>query len=392
MSDDLDDVYGQLQSAPSGVVRVRLLEEAIRLADTQQDDERAAGFRDTLITESISAGLPDRALVAFTWLRNQARAREPGSALPSMLLWKLKWMAEELPYFLGVTREQIDAFFADMKQEYERAGTSLRPYYQHIMMAAMELGRPPSEVAEHYMEWQSGLRDGGADCAACERNFMVEYQLYQGDLELALDTAEPLLRGTLSCWQVPHRTVGVLLMPLYDEGERAEVEQLHAQHYDRCRTRGDLLSPVGAHIEAATLVGSLARARKGVEQHLAMALENAGELRRLPFLMGATAVLRRLAQEGRPLRLELPISPLTADDSSTAVMTDALRDALRSGLSSLEADGVPTFDAEVLAAGVEAELRHVVERADARGDQRYYAGMLERFWARHGMSAEPSKA
>ncbi len=383
MVDELEDIYEQLQAAPNGAVRVRLLEEAIRLADTQQDLERSVNLRGSLITASISAGLPDRALVAFAWLRNHERRDDPDGALSSTLLWKLKWMAEELPYFLGVSRKQIDAFFADMHREYERSGTSLRPYYQHRMMAAMELGRPAAEVSDDYVQWQSGLRDGGADCAACERNFMVEYQLYQGDLELARATAEPLVHETLNCWQVPHRTVGTLLIPLYDAGERSQAERLHEQFYERSRGRGDLLAAIGSHIEICALTDRVERGRKGVEQHLAMALDNAGELRRLPFLMGAHAVLLRLAESGRPIQLELPLVQMTSTDSSTMVMTDALRDALRTGLASLETEGVPQFDAQVLAAGVDAELRHVVEQADARGDQRYYASTVERYRLRH---------
>ncbi|MCH9683604.1 MAG: hypothetical protein K0V04_19355 [Deltaproteobacteria bacterium] len=385
MADDteLSDLIAQADAAPHDAQRVLLLEEAVRLADAAQDEATAVSLRGTLISAAIDAGLPDRALVAFTWLRNAERREDPDGAASAEQLWRFKWIAEEIPLFLGVTREQLQAFFADMRREYDRAAQSSRPLFQQQMLTAMHLGAPAADVEALYVQWQSGLLDTGADCAACERHTMVEYQLYVHGVDVALDTARPILDETLSCWQVPHRTVGALLLPLFDDGQVELARDLHMELYERSRGRGDLVLSIGHHLELCALLGELERGRQGIERHLRMALENAAALRRLPLLMGAHAVLRQLARVGRPVRLRLPLVPLLSTESSMSSMGPALRRALEAGLSQTEATGEAEFDAGALAQGLIDEVRSLVAQADARSGWSYYAEQLERYERRH---------
>lgn len=381
-NDDIDALQEQIWQTSDPRVQVRLLEEAIREADARQDELRSADLREELVRTAISAGLPDRSLVAIAWLRNHARKDDPDAALGSDLLWQLKWVAEELPYFLGVTRAQLDDFFADMHREYDRAGASPRPVIQHQMMAAMVLGRPPQEVEALYVDWQSGLRDGGADCAACERHWMAQYKLYVDGLDVGYETAAPLLEDRLSCWQVPQRTVGLFLLPLYDAGRIDRAKSLQAGIQGRCRGRADVIESLGTQLELSAVVGDLDAARANLEAHLRIALENPAGVRRLPFLFGAHALATRWVAEGRPVRLQLPLAELL--DADTTFVSQNLRGMLATASTPPESPQQADFDPVVLRGGFRRELEAHVEQSDRRGETDRFAADLARHLARLG--------
>lgn len=61
-----------------------------------------------------------------------------------------------------------------------------------------------------------------SDCRACTLANKTKALLYFGELEEALNVAEPILEGRLSCHSVPHQTYGDLLFPLLKANRKAE--------------------------------------------------------------------------------------------------------------------------------------------------------------------------
>ena len=374
---ELEDLWRQIHESPAPRVQVRLLETLIGLLDARQDVEQGASARKRLFRAAIDAGQVDRALVAFAWLRNQERKQDAQAALSHGLLWDFKWIAEELPYFVNISAEQLESFFEDMHAEFERAGRSLRPVFQHRMMAKMVLGLPEEKVEEVYVEWQSGLRDMGSDCAACERHWMTEYKLYVDGLEAALQTSKSILSSRLACMQVPQRTVGLLLIPLMDAGQQARAQALNRQFYPRSKGRDDLLQPLGAHLQLSALTGALDQAQENLEAHLRSALDNPSAVRRLPFLMGAHALVGRWRALKRPVRLRLRLADLLSEDSSSPSLSAPLREALGRAERSRDAPDVADHDPGVLEAALQEELQRLVQSMDARGNTERFSGALK---------------
>lgn len=374
MSSELEEKMEAIYDLPEGPGRVHALEDAINLADALGDLDAATELREDLLRASIFGGLPDRSLVAFSWLRAQHQERHPDQALPTNLLWDMKWVVEELPYFSRISAQQLESALADMEAEYERAQMSPRPVHQHRMMAKMVLGSPPEEIETSFRAWQSGTRDGGADCAACEAHYLTWYTLTTKGLDEALEVGASLLDERLSCWQMPQRTVGMLLIPVFDSGRAELASTLHERFFGSTKGRSDLIADVGAHLEYQVVSGRLEAARATFESELKTALENPEDLRRWPFITGARALCCAWSKDDRPVELRLPIGAMTGPDRRS--MTT---ESLHSVLSTAErgAEGRWRFDPGRLLEAFEAELQATAERADARTA----AGAYQKAWS-----------
>ena len=304
----LQELLAEADMVREGLKQVPLIEEAIRLADAHNDLDAGFSARLKLVHAAVAAGIPDKAVVAFSWCI--ARYKQDDRRFnDSRFMWYFKWIALELPYFTDLSQAQITHILDEMAFVYKAEGRSLRPVYQQRMNMTIVLGGDPEEAREHYAQWQSGLNDLGCDCRACEQSCMVDYHVFMGDMEAALQTAEPILKGRMSCWQVPQMTWAVLLMEVYDTGRRDLTDRWYSEGVKRTRHRDDMLYALGRFAQYAAVTGELGRATELVEAHLGKAYQTRAGLRRLNLLLGAHGLASKLAQAGETrIKLRLPES------------------------------------------------------------------------------------
>jgi hypothetical protein len=327
------------------------LEEAVRIADLHQDLYWGMCAREALVDGGIHGGFPEKSLVAFSWMLAQMD-KNPELKERFDLSWQFKWIAEQLPDFSHVSRQQVVDLLDDMSRRYQEDGLSQRAVESLRSRAGRQLG-DEEMTRRHYERWKQLPKDGSQDCAACERDFEIKHYLFFGELEKAMTKAEPMVRGQLSCFSVPETTFSTLLLPLFQAGRLDEADRLQR------KVQGKLLGntsyftkEIGMHLQYLAVTSQLARA-----VHL---LENgwSGVQRTKPsakweFLLGVRFVCYCLRMKGRQtiqLRLEDSV-PITHD-------------------------GKHGYDLEALEKWCEDEVRGITEQFDARNGNEYYSHRL----------------
>lgn len=302
----IDALIARADLLATGPVKVATIEEAIRLADLHGDPEEGFWLRDELIDAALHSGYPEKALVAFTWCLAQCD-RDPDRFPEDLdLLWIYKWFCQELPKFPEITREQIEQTFADMTARYQRAGLSLRAIYQLQMMAATLVGDRAAAAAWE-REWQQAAADGSNDCPACELHYRLDCLLLLGETERVLTAAAPILEEHLCCSEIPHLTLGLVLLPLVRQGRWSEATRLHLRGYRLVARNRRYLKTVGEHLLFLVLAREFVRAVSLLEQHLIWALESRDLYSSFYFYRACCLLLRQLQGDDRTeIRLLLP--------------------------------------------------------------------------------------
>ncbi len=302
------DLLSRASDLPDGnPARLELLETAVRMADSLGDLEAGWEARDELMEAATMGGHPEKTLVAFSW--SLAQFDRVGSDYgwdEDSLLWKYKWVLNSLWNFPAISPAQIEAAFSDFADRLVRGGYSPRTLY--YFRAKYEHARGDQAAAEGWRAlWTISPEDGLSDCSACEAAFSVEHRIAQGQDELALETAQPILTGRLRCAEVPHTTLADLLIVLLRLERFEEAVSAHRRGYKLIRDNPEFLVSSGQHLAFLAYTRNLPEAVKLLERHLPWALETADPDRRCSFYQNALVLTHRLRETGQThLQLRLP--------------------------------------------------------------------------------------
>jgi hypothetical protein len=340
----IDELAARAAQSPDGPVKISLLEEAVRLADEQNDVHKAFGLRNSLMTATVFGGSPEKTLPAFAWSLAQ-HDRDPSSFPVHDLLWKYKWVTMCLPDFPQISRAQIDQLFDDMERRYRSENVSLRPVWATKVRVALDMGDPFDDYQERFA---LARRDRYADCAACETHTEVRIAVARrSPPDEVLAVARPLTSGQRACVEVPNGTWGMLLAPLLVKGDLATADDWHRRGVRACQQNPEYLWAIPPHLAYAIARGDLAGATRLFELAAPWAAETRVPDRRFRFFVVGRDFVRALTEGGGPVRLRLPreLEPWRADGS---------------------------YDGEALAAWFDAQARAIATEFDARnGNDRY---------------------
>jgi len=216
---------------------VKLLLQAIQIADRNDDVELGYELRSNLM--DMEWGLADRKefVTAFSWMLNAFDAN-PHNFSAEDLLWKYKWIIDEVYANPEMALEQVDEIVTDFKRRTEAHGYGLRSYYAKLLNEA--LYQEDLEQSKHYLDQMNAMPiDDLSDCRACEMDADVSYIIMRGDFDAAYAKAGPLLQKQVSCGHVPVVTICNLCYMAIKNGERemadrlflrAEEELIQAEH------------------------------------------------------------------------------------------------------------------------------------------------------------------
>ena len=96
--DDLEELIREAEHLGDTVAGVTAAEDAVRAADVSGSDDQRLRAREALIQNATFTGLPDKALVAFTWCLALCD-REPDEFPDERMLWSYKWIVNSLDSF-----------------------------------------------------------------------------------------------------------------------------------------------------------------------------------------------------------------------------------------------------------------------------------------------------
>ncbi len=207
--------------------KIRLLKQAINLADDNDDIEWAYDIRLQLIRECYFVTSATDLIREFTWVLN-AYENHPDWFDENDFLWQYKWVLGEMYNNPQVSMEQINSIMDDFKTRLERNGYGLRPYYDRLFDETLILGK--FEKAKEYLDLRNEAPDDAmGSCQACTLDNELDYYLLTGDFEEAYNRAQPLLNKQISCTHVPARTFCALTY----HADRKGKAELAAELFER---------------------------------------------------------------------------------------------------------------------------------------------------------------
>ncbi|MCX5200000.1 tetratricopeptide repeat protein [Streptomyces sp. NBC_00237] len=236
------------------------------------------------------------------------------------LHWRFKWVGSGMLDLPEIPLDSIRQWQQEMGRRFAVAGYSPRAVRQSAYYLAYEIG--DDEAADrHLAEWTAADRDQMSDCHACELNEQGGYWARRGEDEKALDTWAPVLDGTHTCAEEPHRVLAEALVPLVRLGRLDEARASHLRGYRMAKGNESLLRSIGHHLEFCALTGNEARGLEILAEHAT----HLGPLNdadaQLGFGGGALVLLGRLKELGHG---SLPAARYQGTDRTVAELHDLL--------------------------------------------------------------------
>lgn len=302
--DDFERLIDEAEGLPHGVAKVALLEEAVRVADALRDPEAALAARMELTQAAQFGGRPDLALVSFSWCLAHYD-RHADDLDPTLILWHFKWVVNGLAAYPEVPRVQIEALFADMTRRYKAHGSTLHAVHQIRREVAQAMFDTRRAKAAH-KKFLTAPTDHLSNCQACVQDAGVSYALYAGDDGAAVAAAGPILKGKMSCAEVPHRTYAKLLLPHLRRGEVALAMRYHKVGYPLIQANPSFLEYQGQHLAFLALTGNHARAATLFNRHLPQALTHPDAAERFRFYCAAKLSHDLMNEVPRPPKIRVP--------------------------------------------------------------------------------------
>jgi hypothetical protein len=373
MIDDHPDVNRLLAEAaelPAGPVQVELLAEAARIADAHNDVKSGFLVRRLLMDAALTGGQPDRLTVAFTWCVAQSD-RDPQTVPPDEILWQYRWVISNLPQFPDVPRVQIEDAIADMTARYRAAGSTLRPVHLLRLNTAIKL-RDPDLAAAAHRDWQGAARDHLSDDPRTEQSFVVDYLVFVGRHQEAVDMCPQVMSGRVDDPHFFGTDSAELLVPLLNLGRVADAVRVQRSGFRYVAKKHRHLDMIGEHVAFLSRLDNFAPAVKAFEEHSAYALATKQFIDRFDFFWGALVLVERLRRAGHEtfkLRLpkEIPVEPRDRR-YDLADLAAWLRADLAALGAKFDARNGNTYFADRLASAAELAARPAPPIAPARSD------------------------
>ncbi|WP_316836310.1 hypothetical protein [Pedobacter nutrimenti] len=213
----------------------KLLIEAIQIADANEDIEWGYELREDLMDTQWRLVGREEFVRAFSWMLNTYDA-DPENYAVEDLLWKYKWIIDELFSNPVVPLEQLDNVLSDYKRRLEEKGYGLRSYYSKLLHEA--LGQKESVGSKKYLDLVNSLPiDELSDCRACEMDTEVAFLVNEGDFTAAYQKAQPLLQKQYTCAHVPVITLCQLCYLAVKNNENEKAEELFVRAEEELQER-----------------------------------------------------------------------------------------------------------------------------------------------------------
>lgn len=185
--------------------KVKLILQAIQIADENQDKEWGYDLRLELINTERDLAFANESIPAFAWLL-QTFDENPEVFNEKDFLWQYKWMISELYENPNISLAQIDAALDDFLVRLERNGYGKRAYYNEKVSEAVFQKDKPA-IAKALQALNSAARDNMSDCQACEMDAEVSATILTDGFSKGEEMALPLLKKQYTCAHVPMRTL-----------------------------------------------------------------------------------------------------------------------------------------------------------------------------------------
>lgn len=291
----LEELYKKLKEFDRLAGKEEFLFDEIKDAVEAENFEFAAQICDFVLNddfEKFGAFLRTRALL---WLTNYIaqNLKESESEYPNFddftdCLWKFKWIVSGVAKSSVIEKELIDEANEAMLFYYERMELSLASYYKALMNQNIDMG-DTREMRANYELWKKLAKDDMADCEACEASGEITYLNFAGEYAAALELAEPILSGKLTCGEVPHTTYAPILFSMIKTGKIEEAKALLPKAAATIESNPRVINMVAPLIEIAVRLDERETALSLARKHSAAILDGNDDLNDLRFFIAVSA-------------------------------------------------------------------------------------------------------
>ena len=190
-----------------------------------------------------------------------------------------------------ISREKILELLEDFGRRFKSYGYSERSYWYYRFRIFMDFGEL-EEAGRSYDRFRTMDRDFMSDCEACEQDEIMRYFLLKGDDEKVLEAAQPILKGRMSCAEIPHLTLSEILMPLYRLGRTAEADKHQIKGYRLIKGQNDFVQSFAEQMDYLTRTNP-AKGIDVLEETLVFAADHEDPYAKMLFYARAASLLRR---------------------------------------------------------------------------------------------------
>ncbi|WP_229076514.1 tetratricopeptide repeat protein [Actinoplanes sp. DH11] len=321
-ADELWDLLSQAQDLPYGAAQIALVEQVMRQVDGAGDPALAFYTRLFATTAYIYGGEPVKSFPAFSWCVADFD-RKPADyhgQWTHNLLWLFKNMASSMTDFPEVPLARTYAVLDDMERRYREAGHGMQPVYKHRYLVADHVGA--TEEAQAWFEkWQAAPRDSLSDCAGCDPSSLANHLVGQGKYAEAVELAEPVLAGHLSCNEQPQSILSEVMVAYLLAGRPAEAADAHRRSYLIERNNLADLSGIGDHIEFCARSGNEHRGLEILQRHIDWLDRAPSPSAAMWFAADSALLLRRITELGHG---DAPIRRTGKPDTTAAELAAEL--------------------------------------------------------------------
>lgn len=190
-----------VESSKDNEDKIKLLKQAISIADANNDLDWGYELRFDLMYEEKGTSHCIDSIPAFVWIMNTVDAN-PVLFEESEILLRYKWMLAAVQRSTSFPLEQIYSIREDFKQRMERNGHGLYTYYNLLHQWYLIIG--DSDKAREYQELRNAEQpDNISYCLACDIDTDAELELLDKNWDKAITVADDLLSGRETCFYEP---------------------------------------------------------------------------------------------------------------------------------------------------------------------------------------------
>jgi tetratricopeptide (TPR) repeat protein len=317
------DLLEQTYEMPFGSAQNALLEQVIAHADAQQLLDVGFAARLHATTAYFHGAEPVKAFVTFSWCLTEFD-RDPvrHSRHQHRLLWAFKYMVSGMTRFPAVPLPRTYDVLDDMRRRWQETGHSQHAVYAYRHLVARHVGDLDA-AGDWYDKWCATPRDQLSDCVGCDPTAKVSWLSQRLRDEEAIELAEGVLSGRLTCSEQPQGILTALLKPYLRTRRLEQARDAHRRAYRLHRTRLNDLGDIADHVEFCALTGNAARGLEILERHLGW-LDRAPSPYAAMRFAAAGAVALRQAESVAPTSLTLTI-PAASGRPAEQVTAERLR-------------------------------------------------------------------
>jgi len=290
---------------PAGPVKMSMLEETIRIADSLRDADAGYRIRRAYIDVAHDCMRIDVYMVTFAWCLAVAEKEPARYSIPDLLNHYhgvLGWVGN----FPHIPRADFEALFEDVLTKYRAHGLSLRVLYLKRRSVAIDFGDPAMAV-EADGEFRKHRRPDGINPIEWEAGWQLQHDRFLGDEEAAVRTADAFFALSGRTGRRDAYLANLSLMPLLHVGRTADA----AARFDVGAKPLKLGTGYGwDHADRLEYLAHTADPRRALREfaaQLPVALAQTDALTRFGFWRPAAALLARMEAEGvREVSLNVP--------------------------------------------------------------------------------------